>query len=111
MGLDFGRQIYAILSPQKALSKNFKPIRIFSFFNRLVNLCPIYLDSFAIMYVALFAIGLLALAFAGLAIKILLKKNGSFSGTCASNSPYLNDEGKPCSFCGALPAEQCKKEE
>jgi hypothetical protein len=52
---------------------------------------------------------LLALAFAGIAIKIIAKKDGKFSGTCASNSPFLNKEGKPCSYCGALPEEQCKK--
>ncbi len=54
---------------------------------------------------------LLALGFAGIAIKILAKKNGEFSGTCASNSPFLNKEDEPCSFCGASPEEKCKKEE
>ena len=40
-----------------------------------------------------------------------LKKNGKFSGTCASNSPFLNDESKPCGICGKLPEEtDCKKE-
>ncbi len=57
-----------------------------------------------------FTIGLLALAFGGIAIKILVKKNGEFSGTCASNSPFLNKEGEPCSFCGASPDEKCQKE-
>ncbi len=54
---------------------------------------------------------LLALGFAGIAIKILAKKEGEFSGTCASNSPFLNEEGEPCSFCGASPEEKCKKED
>ncbi len=57
------------------------------------------------------AILLLALGFAGIAIKILAKKDGEFTGTCASNSPFLNKEGEPCSFCGASPEEKCKKEE
>jgi hypothetical protein len=61
--------------------------------------------------VLIFAILLLGLGFAGIAIKILAKKDGKFSGTCASNSPFLNKEGQPCSFCGAMPEEQCKKEE
>ncbi len=52
---------------------------------------------------------MLGLGFAGIGIKILLKKNGEFSGTCASNSPFLNEEGKACSFCGALPDEKCQK--
>ena len=53
----------------------------------------------------------MGLAFAGIAIKILLKKDGKFAGTCASNSPFLNEEGKPCGFCGALPEDKCQKEE
>ena len=31
--------------------------------------------------------------------------------TTAINSPFLNKEGEPCGFCGALPEEQCKKED
>lgn len=63
------------------------------------------------MKVFLLTLALLGLGFAGIAVKILLKKNGKFAGTCASNNPMLNEEGKPCSFCGALPDEQCQKEE
>ncbi|MDA0714069.1 MAG: membrane or secreted protein [Bacteroidetes bacterium] len=63
------------------------------------------------MKLVLLTIGLMALAFAGIAIKLLVKKNGEFSGTCASNSPFLNKEGEPCSFCGAQPEEKCKKPE
>lgn len=56
-------------------------------------------------------IGLLALAFAGIAIKIWSKKDGKFAGTCASQSPFLNQDGQACSMCGKLPSEQdCKKE-
>jgi len=61
------------------------------------------------MTVVVASILLLGLGFAGIAIKILLKKNGRFEGTCASNSPFLNKEGEACGFCGALPDEQCKK--
>jgi hypothetical protein len=61
------------------------------------------------MAIVIAAILLLGLGFAGIAIKILLKKDGQFSGTCASNSPFLNKEGEACGFCGALPEEQCKK--
>jgi len=64
-----------------------------------------------ILKLVLLTIGLLALAFAGIAIKILVKKDGKFSGTCASNSPFLNKEGEACGFCGALPEDQCRKEE
>jgi hypothetical protein len=56
-------------------------------------------------------VGLLALAFAGIAIKIWLKKDGEFAGTCASQSPFLNQEGEACGMCGKLPSEQdCKKD-
>lgn len=58
--------------------------------------------------VILISIGFLALAFAGIAIKILAKKDGKFAGTCASNNPLLKDEGAACGVCGARPEEQCK---
>lgn len=62
------------------------------------------------MEVFLLATFLLAIGMAGIAIKILVKKDGKFSGTCASNSPFLNKDGENCGFCGATPEEQCKKE-
>ena len=52
------------------------------------------------MKLILLTIGLLALAFAGIAIKIWAKKDGKFSGTCASQSPFLNKDGESCGFCG-----------
>jgi len=59
----------------------------------------------------LIAVLFLALAFAGIAIKILVKKDGQFSGTCASNNPMLQEEGASCGICGAKPEEQCRKDE
>jgi len=56
----------------------------------------------------LLAIALIGLAFAGIAIKILVKKNGKFAGTCSSNNPLLQKEGASCGVCGAKPEEQCK---
>jgi len=54
---------------------------------------------------------LLALGFAGIAIKIWGKKDGKFAGTCASQNPHLNKDGEACSFCGKMPDEQdCKTE-
>lgn len=64
------------------------------------------------MKLALVTIGLLALAFAGIAVKIWAKKEGKFAGTCASQSPFLNKDGAACGFCGKLPEEQeCKKDQ
>ncbi len=54
---------------------------------------------------------LVSLCFLGICIKILFKKNGEFSGTCASNNPFLNKDGENCSYCGAEPGGRCKKEE
>ena len=54
---------------------------------------------------------MIAFVFAGVGIKILLKKNGKFSGTCASQSPFLNKDGEACGICGAMPEEKCKNEE
>ena len=60
------------------------------------------------MEIILLSIILLAIAVAGIAIKILVKKNGRFSGTCSSNNPLLQNEGGGCSICGAKPEEKCK---
>ncbi len=60
------------------------------------------------MKLILITVGLLALAFAGIAIKIWSKKGGKFAGTCASNNPLLQEEGAVCGLCGARPEEQCQ---
>jgi len=60
------------------------------------------------MKLVLITIALLGLAFAGIAVKILLKKNGKFAGTCASNNPLINEDGAACGLCGAQPDEKCK---
>jgi len=56
------------------------------------------------MKLFLLTLGILALCFAGIAIKIWAKKGGEFAGTCASQNPYLNKEGEPCGFCGNMPS-------
>jgi hypothetical protein len=55
------------------------------------------------MKILLVTIGLLLLAFAGIAIKLWAKKDGEFAGTCASQNPMLNKEGEACGFCGKTP--------
>ncbi|WP_373057012.1 membrane or secreted protein [Zunongwangia sp. H14] len=57
------------------------------------------------MQLFLISFVLIALAFAGIAIKIWGKKDGKFAGTCASQSPFLNKEGEACSYCGKMPDE------
>ena len=61
--------------------------------------------------VFLITIFMLSFVFAGIGVKILLKKNGKFAGTCASQSPFLNKEGEACGICGASAEEKCKNEE
>lgn len=68
-------------------------------------LCPMELETI------LLAVGLLALGFAGIAIKILVKKDGEFSGTCSSNNPLLDKEDGSCSICGASRGDRCRQEE
>ena len=60
------------------------------------------------MIPALVTILILGLCVLGLSIKIWAKKDGQFSGTCASQNPYLNQDGENCSYCGKTP-EQFKK--
>ncbi|WP_411275092.1 hypothetical protein [Daejeonella sp.] len=60
------------------------------------------------METILLSVLLLGLAVAGIAVRILLKKDGQFSGTCSSNNPLLQKEDGVCSICGAKPLENCK---
>ena len=55
------------------------------------------------MKLLLITIILLGLGIAGIAIKIWIKKDGKFAGTCASQNPMLNKNGESCGFCGKTP--------
>ena len=55
------------------------------------------------MEIFLISVCLIGIAFLGIAIKLILKKNGEFSGTCASQSPFLNKSDEPCGICGKIP--------
>ena len=57
----------------------------------------------SVMKLLFLTLGLLALAIAGIAIKIWAKKDGEFAGTCASQNPMLNKNGEACGFCGKTP--------
>ena len=61
----------------------------------------------ALLKLTLIAAGLLGIGLLGMAVKIWGKKDGEFTGTCASNSPFLNKEGEACSYCGKMPDEHC----
>ena len=55
------------------------------------------------MEIFLISIVLVTVAFSGIAIKLIFKKNGEFSGTCASQSPFLQNSDEPCGICGKIP--------
>ena len=52
------------------------------------------------MTTVLLAIGLVALFFVGMSVRLIFLKNGEFKGTCASQNPYLNKDGATCGYCG-----------
>ncbi len=64
-----------------------------------------------VLLTILLGIGLLGISFAGIAVKIWMKKDGQFAGTCASNNPLVQAEGGSCGFCGARPEEKCRRDD
>lgn len=52
------------------------------------------------MTVLLFSIGLIALFFVLMSVRLIFLKDGQFRGTCASQSPWLVKEGTTCGYCG-----------
>ncbi|WP_258103037.1 hypothetical protein [Marinoscillum sp. MHG1-6] len=52
------------------------------------------------MPTVLLGVGFVALFFILMSVRLILKKNGEFKGTCASQSPFLNKEGTTCGYCG-----------
>ena len=65
------------------------------------------------MTTVLLAIGILALFFILMSVRLLFLKNGEFKGTCASQSPFLNKEGETCGYCGKQvnPGDSCANPE
>ena len=55
-----------------------------------------------LIFITIFFLGF---AILGISIKIWGKKDGEFSGTCASQNPMLNKNNEPCGYCGKLPEE------
>lgn len=63
------------------------------------------------MATVLLGTGFIGLFFVLMAVKLIFKKDGEFSGTCASQSPFLNKEGVTCSVCGNDPTKCDSKDE
>ena len=51
------------------------------------------------MTTVLLGIGFIALFFVLMSVRLIFLKNGQFKGTCASQSPFLNNEGTTCGYC------------
>ncbi len=62
------------------------------------------------METVLAAFVVMGLAFAMIATRILLVKDGEFKGTCSSNNPYLKNQLGECTVCGKKVEEPCKLE-
>ena len=56
------------------------------------------------------AVLLFALCFAGIAIRLILKKDKEFRGTCASLNPMGRNSDGTCSLCGQKATEPCPEE-
>lgn len=52
------------------------------------------------MAVFLVTLGVFALFFALMSVRLIFIKNGEFRGTCATQSPFLAKEGITCGYCG-----------
>jgi hypothetical protein len=63
-----------------------------------------------VLTTVLASIVVVALAFAMIATRIILVKDGEFRGTCATNNPMLKNEIGECTVCGKKPGEECKAE-
>jgi hypothetical protein len=53
----------------------------------------------------LLTIGIFALFFILMSVRLLFVKNGEFRGTCATQSPFLAKEGITCGYCGKVIGE------
>ncbi|MEQ9425513.1 MAG: hypothetical protein RJQ09_13905 [Cyclobacteriaceae bacterium] len=61
------------------------------------------------MTTILLGIGIIAIFFVLMSVRLIFLKKGEFKGTCASQNPYLNKDGAACGFCGKTvqPGDSC----
>jgi hypothetical protein len=52
------------------------------------------------MVVFYLALGFMGIYFVLMSVRMIFLKDGQFKGTCASQSPFLKQEGATCGFCG-----------
>jgi hypothetical protein len=58
----------------------------------------------------LLIMAVLLISVAGVAVRVMFVKDGAMRGTCASQTPMLNQEGVACGLCGRMPGEACGEE-
>jgi hypothetical protein len=65
------------------------------------------------MTTILLGIGFIALFFVLMSVRLIFLKGGEFKGTCASQSPFLRQEGGTCGYCGKPVGDEsdCAKKE
>ena len=54
------------------------------------------------MAVFFLSLGIFALFFALMSVRLFFVKDGEFRGTCATQSPFLAKEGITCGYCGKV---------
>ncbi|MEK6780208.1 MAG: hypothetical protein AABY93_00780 [Bacteroidota bacterium] len=54
------------------------------------------------MIVFFLSLGVFALFFALMSVRLFFVKEGEFRGTCATQSPFLAKEGITCGYCGKV---------
>ncbi len=57
------------------------------------------------MVIFLVSVGIFAVFFALMSVRMFFVKNGEFRGTCATQSPFLAKEGMVCGYCGKVVGE------
>jgi len=62
------------------------------------------------METVLIGIGFVALFFILMSVRLIFIKDGQFKGTCASQSPFLKNEGGTCGYCGKKVGD-CKNDD
>ncbi len=56
-------------------------------------------------------LSVLAIALVGMAVRLILVKDGEVRGGCAGKNPMMQEEGVACTVCGAMPSQECQKED
>jgi hypothetical protein len=62
------------------------------------NFAPAFFNT--VMATFLFTLGIMAAFFALMSVRVFLKKDGAFQGTCATLSTKFGNGGMECTVCG-----------